>query len=29
MKNYFRILHQFSEAQAELEYSLKPILNFC
>lgn len=29
MKNYFRILHQFSEAQAELEYYLKPILNFC
>lgn len=29
MKNYFRILHQFSESQAELEYYLKPITNFC
>lgn len=29
MKNYFRILHQFYEAQAELEYLIKPIASFC
>ena len=29
MKSYFKILHQFYQAQSELEMYLRPITNFC
>ena len=29
MKSYFRILHQFYQAQAEIEVALQPLINYC